>query len=213
MDVINLPTELDLTGHSITLADNAGQEVMPFSGTVQRLAATYERLTATWSFKAPRRADSLAVESFFLRIGSGRALFRTQAYQPARSNPTLGGTMSGAQTARSRTIAVTGFAPSRTIAAGEWVQIGWQAARVMQTAHTDANGSASLEIFPFLHDAAADGATVRVGRWVKVLWRMVGEPPAFGYLPSRHNSLEVSLSAIQEIVTGSHDLAGEEVPE
>ena len=211
--VIDMPPELEITGHSLTFSDNAGQSVLPFSGTVQRLAATYERLTGSWTFKPPNREKSLAVESFFLQVGSGRALFRTPAYQPPRNNQTLGGDLDGAHTARQRTISVTGFPANREIEAGEWVQIGWQAARVMNSAFTDAAGAASFDIFPFLHADHADGAEVRVGRWVKILWRMVGEPPGVSYLASRQNSLDVSLSAIQEIVTGSHDLAGEEVPE
>lgn len=212
MTVLDLPTQLEITRHAITLADNAGQAVLPFSGTVQRLAATFERLTGTWSFQPPRRVDSLAVESFFLRVGSGRALFRTRAYQPARNNPTMGGTVAGDQSARQRTLSVTGFPPSREIAAGEWVQVGWQAARVMAPVFTDAAGAADLDLFPMLHADVSNGARVQVGREVKILWRLVGDPPALAYLPSRHNSLEVSLSAIQEIVTGSHALVGEEVP-
>lgn len=213
MDILDFPSVLEITGHSITADHNAGQEVLPFSGTVQRLAPTLERFRATWTFKPPARQNSLEAEAFFLRVNSGAALFRTEAFQPCRKNPTFGGTVNGAHSARSNTLAVSGLPVNRKLEAGEWVQIGWQAARLLTPAYSDISGNATLTLFPFLHADLEGGEEVRVGRWVKILWRVVGEPVSWSYRPNRQRSLEVQLAAIQEIVTASHVLAGEEVPE
>lgn len=213
MTVIDFPPELKLTGFSLTADDNAGQETLPFSGTVQRLASTYERFRATWDFRPPAREESLAIEAFFLRIGSGRSLFRTLADYPCRSNQNMAGAVSGDHAARSRTLAVAGLIPNRQIKAGEWVQVGWQASRIMESAFTDSSGAVTLSLFPFLHAASPSGTKVRIGRWVKVLWRMTGEPVNWAYQASRQASLTVSLAAQQEIVTSIHDLSGEEVPD
>ena len=212
MTILEFPASLKVTGHSLTADQNAGQSILPFSGTVQRLAPTFERFRGVWSFRPPKREDSPEVEAFFLRINGGAALFRTQAFQPARNSLNLSGTVSGAHAARVGEVALTGLPANRSIVAGEWVQIGWQAARVLETTHTNASGAASVKIFPFLHDDLAGGETVRVGRWVKILWRLTGEPVAWSYGQSRHNALDVSLEAVQEIVTASHELASEEVP-
>lgn len=212
MTVLDFPSVLRVTGHSLTADHNAGQEVLPFSGTVQRLAPTVERFRGSWTFRTPNREESPEVEAFFLRINRGGALFRTEAFQPSRNSLNLSGTVSGAHSARAGSVAVTGLPASRVIVAGEWVQIGWQAARVLETTTTSAAGAATLSIFPFLHDDLAGGELVRVGRWVKILWRLVGEPVSWAYRQSRHNSLELTLEAVQEIVTASHALAGEEVP-
>ena len=211
--VLPIPDELAPTSFSLSLVDNAGQEEMPFSGTVQRLAATFEKLGGSWTFKSPRLEQVRAVESFLLMTGSGRNLFSTSAKGLPGAGFAAAGQLDGAHTARSREITLKGLPVSREIPRGEWIQIGWQAARVMEGGFSSPTGTATVEIFPFLHEGQADGDAVKLGDVVNITWRMSGEVPALAYQASRHASLEVQLAASQEVISSRHELWGEEVPE
>lgn len=113
-----------------------------------------------------KRAEADAWTSFFLKLNGRRGTFLLGDPAAATPRGTVAGTpvVDGAHAVRLKTLALRGITVGTTLLAGDYVQVGSGAtARLhknLNDATADGAGKMTLDIWPSLREALADGAAV-----------------------------------------------------
>lgn len=114
-----------------------------------------QRWEVTVKFPTMARADAESVLGFILSLCGQRGTFYLGDTANKTSRGTIAGspTCSGAQTAGSTTLTLTGHTGS--LAVGDWIQIGSSLYKVVQV-----NSAGSVDVWPSLRSAHAGGTAI-----------------------------------------------------
>lgn len=149
----------------------------PFSGEQQVYSWPYQMWTLEFELPPMARDAGESVEAFLaaLRGRLGTFLLGPRHVTRPRGTVNLTGVTvnGGGQTGRS--LAVAGMGASKTLLAGDWLQLGGGTStrihRVVEDVTANGSGQATLTIEPALRYSPADGDTVRLNA-PEGLWRL-----------------------------------------
>jgi hypothetical protein len=189
---------------SWTMEANHGLAESAFTGTVQAQRGQLERWSFTMEFRKMNRAEAQGAIAFFMRLEGQLNRFRMA--DPAALKPLGKGTgnpvASAATPAGSRTLSTSGWLPNvpGQLRAGDWVQIGDQLSRVREDADSDADGNATLDLWPKLMLAVPEDTPI-ILRPAKGIFRFTSEAPSFDLTAADTNKpFSFRMSGVQEVL-------------
>jgi hypothetical protein len=165
VSLVAMPTSPGPRSVQFDITDAVSSVVSPFTGQTQ----TYSWPGADmWSgtVELPTLTQAQADQwiSFLMELRGIQNPM--QLGDPARSTPNgnaLGvPVVNGAQAAASQSLLTRGWAPNsyRLLLTGDYIQVGYRLHRVLDQVNSDANGDATISIWPSLRDPVIDGQTV-----------------------------------------------------
>ena len=203
---IDIPAAL-LRAVSITwkMETNHALAASPFSGHVQAQRGQLERWSFTLELRRLTREEMQVAQGFFLALEASLGLFRM--HDPAARLPlgTATGTPVLAATADpgDRTLSISGFTPSvaTILKAGDWIQIGYQLAKVVADVASDAAGAATVTIWPKVM-VEVPITTAVVVRGAQGIFRFTSQLPEWTADSSeRGRPYTTVLAGVQEVLT------------
>ncbi len=138
----------------------SGMAVSPFTGSQQVYQWPGEWWEVTVTLPPMKDADAGAWRAFFLALRSRSGTFLLGDSVRTSARGAIGGsvTVGSGATAGSTTLPLTN-ASGQPLAVGDWVQVGTgSSARLHQV--TQVNSATSVDVFPILRSAYANGTTV-----------------------------------------------------
>lgn len=158
---INKVAGLRLTARSVVAISQS-----PFTGQqqVQEHGGQWWELELT--LPPMLRAEAEPWNAFLLKLNGMRGTFLAGDPVSRRPRGTITGapTVNGAHAVRSKTLAITNVPVGQTLLTGDYVQVGsgeqTRLHKVLLDATANASGQMTLDIFPSLREALANGAAV-----------------------------------------------------
>jgi hypothetical protein len=176
-----LPTFRVVNSFRFGLARSAAVSRSPFTGTEQ----VYEWPAASWSagfdVMAKTPAEWAQLDGFIaaLRGRVGTVLIGPRHVPRPSGTAATAGVTAGAASAGARVLSLSGLGNARTLAAGDFLQLGSGATArlycVSEPATSSAGGAASVSIEPPLRAAVTGGSAVTLARPATVMRSVAGE--------------------------------------
>jgi hypothetical protein len=174
---LNFPTQC-VSGITIRARTIVGMSTSPFTGQQQVYKHQGQWWEAEMTFPPMKRADAEQVAAFLLKLNGRFGTFlmgdpvNTQPRGVASGTPLVNG---AGQTGNQ--LATDGWTPNITgiLRAGDWVQLGTGATsrlyKVLDDVNSNANGEATLTLFPNLRSSPANNAALTISS-PKGVWRL-----------------------------------------
>lgn len=180
--IYDLPT-IKLRRQEWTIENSSTRQESPFTYAAQRLVWPGQRLGCNLGLPVMERDDGLRWEAFFSSVHPAGKFW----VEPARflnAGPPVGMPLVGGDASGS-TIATEGWTPNqaRAMIAGQFVQIGNRLRRLLADVVTDANGVASIEIWPKI--GVIRGGTQIVCHRPRGVFQLRDAPPVLSWRTGR----------------------------
>lgn len=162
---LTMPTTPAPNSVTVEVQNVVGITESPFTGSQQVFEWPCEYVTVSYKFP-PMTRSSAAVWIAFLAALRGKAgtFYAGVQGNEKTARGLLGGTpvVRGANAAGSKALLTRGWTANKAniVRAGDWFSVGNQLVMSLNDANADASGYATLDIYPRLRVAQADGAAL-----------------------------------------------------
>ena len=186
---------------------NDTQAVNGFTGAVQRLTGSRQQYRAQWVFRSFLKKDEAEVYEFLDSLEDGNSVFWAEWPGQCRQGKGRGAiVLDGDHVAGANELSLAGFTGSfsEAIVAGDPIELGLHGTKARRTVSSEADGTATVKIWPRLPRALTAGTSVELNG-AGCLWQVESTIS----LPLRahpQRRLTVSFSAITEVIQEGHPL-------
>jgi len=187
--LVSSPTSPGLKAFDFDGSDATSLVVSPFTGQTQGFAWPGGDMwsgTATLAPRVQEYADDWIAFLLQLRgmanaFQMGNPLKATPRGTPA-GTPVVDNTQAGGNAAMSQALTTTGWqaSTSNLLLRGDYIQIGYRLHIVLDAVDSDANGDATIEIWPSLREQPTNGATVITSN-TQGLWRLADNKRSWSF--------------------------------
>jgi hypothetical protein len=175
---LDFPAGIRITDVSITPENSVGIRESPssFRQEVQVFGGQRMRMRVSFKEEGPELGSRL--ETFFLKLRGSAGVFRF--FDPYHSVPmgqAMGLPIVVSATAGQQTVTTSGWLPNVNfqLRAGDYIQIEDNLHRVLDDAHSDGDGEATLTLWPDLRASHAPGESIKLINPTG-LWRLARDP-------------------------------------
>lgn len=175
---ITLPTVAGISSINLRAVNAVSISQSPFTFKQQVIAHQGQRWEAEVTLPPMKRADAEVWVSFLVSLQGSRGTFTmgdpnaAAARGSASSTPGTPVVNGASQTGQSLTVDGLPASASGYLKAGDYIQLGGGSSatlhKVLEDVTSNASGQATLELWPYIRTAPADGATIVVGSTVGV---------------------------------------------
>lgn len=190
----DFPAGIQIGNVQISASNATGMRSSPFSYAQEVQVFSGQAMAMHVDFLPHDAEQGMLLEAFLLSLRGMAGVFRF--FDPYHSKPeglALGApVLSSTATAGGQTIDTQGWTPNVAgqLKAGDYLQIGDRLYRTLADASSDANGKATLSVWPDAREAHAAGTRIIV-RNATGLWRLANPTVVYGRRTDRKHLTEL----------------------